>query len=432
MGKQTIFHIDVNSAFLSWTASARREQGEEPDLREIPSVIGGSEESRHGIVLAKSTSAKAYGICTGESLFSARRKCPQLVVVPPDFRIYVQKSDQLIRMLNEYTPEVQQYSIDEAWMDMTGIAAAEAKPVEFAHRLKERISRELGFTVNVGISCNHLLAKMASELEKPDKVHTLFPEEIPEKMWPLPVEDLFFVGKSSAGRLHTLGIHTIGELARTDPEILTSHLKKHGRDIWNYANGGDLDSSMFREAKTKGYGNAITVSEDIVDLETASQVVLSLSETVGARLRQDDVKVSVVGVQMRDYQFHNMSRQTTLMHPTNSTNLIYEQALRLLKNSWDGTPLRLIGVFTSRAAKEEYQQLDLFQTAKSEKQGRLDAAIDQIREKYGDDSIKRACFLESGVRPMAGGLSREKSRRSRDRKLQKAETDPQIRRDKET
>lgn len=313
-------------------------------------------------------------------------------------------------MLNEYTPNVQQYSIDEAWMDMTGIRRAEADPVDFAYRLKNRVRQELGFTVNVGVSCNHLLAKMASELKKPDMVHTLFPEEMAEKMWPLPVEELFFVGHSSARKLHALGIHTIGELARMDVSILSLHLKKHGEDIWNYANGGELDLSVFGETKTKGYGNAMTVAHDIVDLDAASQVLLSLCETVGARLRQDGVKVSVVGVQLRDHQFTNMSRQNMLKTPTNSTNILYEEAYRLFKQAWDGTPLRLIGVFTSKAAKEEYEQLSLFRTPKSEKQGRLDAAIDQIRQKYGDDSIKRACFLESDYHHMTGGLSRERQK----------------------
>lgn len=407
-----IYHIDVNSAYLSWTACERRAAGIEPDLRDIPAVIGGSEKSRHGIVLAKSTLAKAYQIQTGESLFSARRKCPNLTVVPPDHKLYVKRSAELIRMLSEYTPKVQQYSIDEAWMDMTGIRMAEMNPVDFAYRLKNRIRKELGFTVNVGVSCNHLLSKMASELQKPDMVHTLFPDEMEKKMWPLPVEELFFVGHSSAKKLHALGIHTIGELAHMDPEILSAHLKKHGEDIWNYANGRDLDTSVFGEsaAKSKGYGNAMTVAHDIVDMEAASQVLLSLCETVGARLRQDGVKISVVGVQLRDYQFVNLSRQNMLKIPTNSTNIIYEEACRLFRQAWDGTPLRLIGVFTSKAAKEAYEQLDLFQTARNEKQSRLDAAIDQIRQKYGDDSIKRARFLESDYGHMTGVLSREKQR----------------------
>ena len=370
-----IFHIDVNSAFLSWTACGLLEEGgaDTPatDIREIASVIGGSEKSRHGIVLAKSTLAKQYGIVTGEPLFQARRKCPGLVVVPPNYQLYVRKSDQLIRMLHEYTPLIQQYSIDEAWMDMTGIQEAQADPMGFATRLKDRIHRELGFTVNIGISVN----------------------------------ELFFVGKTTAAHLHKLGIHTIGELARTDPGLLEMHLKKHGRAIWKYANGGELDAAVFerRSSKNKGYGNETTLPDDVTDMETACQVILSLCETVGARLRQDNMK-------MKDNSFTERSRQTSLRTPTNSTNLIYEESRRLFRELWDGRPLRLIGVFTSKAEQSEYEQLDLFQTARNEKQEKLDKAIDQIRKKYGEDSVRRARFLDGEMNHMAGGLNKEKSR----------------------
>lgn len=419
-----IFHIDVNSAFLSWTACGLLEESAEAgrssmeetiqptDIREIAAVIGGSEKNRHGIVLAKSTLAKQYGIVTGEPIFQARRKCPGLVVVPPNYQLYVRKSDQMIRMLHEYTPKIQQYSIDEAWMDMTGIREAEADPVQFAMRLKDRIHRELGFTVNIGISVNHLLAKMGSELQKPNRVHTLFPEEIPQKMWPLPVDELFFVGRTTAAHLHKLGIHTIGELARTDPHLLEMHLKKHGRAIWRYANGQELEEAVFERtsSKTKGYGNETTLPDDVTDMDTACQVILSLCETVGARLRQDNRKVSVVGVHVKDSSFTGKSRQTSLRIPTNSTNIIYEESRRLFRELWDGRPLRLIGVFTSKAEETEYEQLDLFQTARNEKQKKLDKAIDQIRKKYGEDSVRRARFLDSEIKHMAGGLNKEKSR----------------------
>ena len=419
-----IFHIDVNSAFLSWTACGLLEDAAEAgrpsmeetiqptDIREIAAVIGGSEKNRHGIVLAKSTLAKQYGIVTGEPIFQARRKCPGLVVVPPNYQLYVRKSDQMIRMLHEYTPKIQQYSIDEAWMDMTGIREAEADPVQFAMRLKDRIHRELGFTVNIGISVNHLLAKMGSELQKPNRVHTLFPEEIPQKMWPLPVDELFFVGRTTAAHLHKLGIHTIGELARTDPHLLEMHLKKHGRAIWRYANGQELEEAVFERtsSKTKGYGNETTLPDDVTDMDTACQVILSLCETVGARLRQDNRKVSVVGVHVKDSSFTGKSRQTSLRIPTNSTNIIYEESRRLFRELWDGRPLRLIGVFTSKAEETEYEQLDLFQTARNEKQKKLDKAIDQIRKKYGEDSVRRARFLDSEIKHMAGGLNKEKSR----------------------
>lgn len=410
--RELVYHIDVNSAFLSWTACARKKEGIEPDLREIASVIGGSEKSRHGIVLAKSMLAKSYGIQTGEPLFQARKKCPGLVVAAPDFRLYVKMSSALIAMLKEYAPEIRQYSIDEAWMEMTSVPEAQQDPEGFAVQIKERIRRELGFTVNVGVSCNHLLAKMASELKKPDRVHTLFPEEIPGKMWPLQVEELFFVGKTTARKLHALGIHTIGELAHMEPDLLEAHLKKHGRAIWGYANGQELDQTMFREAKNKGYGNEMTLPDDVVDEESARAVLLSLCETVGARLRQDGMSVSVVGVNLKDADFVSRSRQTSLVAPTSSTNVLYEEVKKLFGQLWDGRPLRLIGVFTSKAEKQEYEQLDLFQTVKSEKQKKLDEAIDQIRHKYGDDSIKRARFLDSSVEHMSDGLNQEKRRYS--------------------
>jgi len=253
---------------------------------------------------------------------------------------------------------------------------------------------------------------MASDFEKPDKVHTLFAGEIREKMWPLPVDELFFVGKTTAAHLHKLGIHTIGELARTDPGLLEMHLKKHGHAIWKYANGGELDAAVFerRSSKNKGYGNETTLPDDVTDMETACQVILSLCETVGARLRQDNMKISVVGVHVKDNSFTERSRQTSLRTPTNSTNLIYEESRRLFRELWDGRPLRLIGVFTSKAEQSEYEQLDLFQTARNEKQEKLDKAIDQIRKKYGEDSVRRARFLDGEMNHMAGGLNKEKSR----------------------
>ena len=224
-----IYHIDVNSAFLSWQACHMlKTTPDSVDIRTIPSVIGGSEKLRHGIVLAKSSPAKKYNIQTAETLVSARKKCPGLVIIPPDYEIYVRYSSRFIDLLQQYAPVIEQYSIDEVFCDMTGTEKLYGNPVDFAHRLKNIIKKELGFTVNIGVSENKLLAKMASDFEKPDKVHTLFPSEIREKMWPLPVNELFFAGKSSVAKLHSLGIHTIGELASTDVSILRSVLKKQG------------------------------------------------------------------------------------------------------------------------------------------------------------------------------------------------------------
>ena len=235
------FHVDVNSAFLSWSAIKHLRDGEDVDLRTIPAVVGGDEAQRHGVVLAKSGPAKKYGIKTGESLFAARTKYPGIKVVPPDFDFYVQKSKAMIAILQDYTPDVEQYSIDEAFLDMTGTEQLFGPPLTVAHAIRQRIYRELGFTVTVGVAPNRLLAKMASDFEKPDKVHTLFPEEVPAKMWPLPVGDLFGVGPSAARRLNAWGVYTIGELAAMDRDTAVRLFGTRGDTLWNYANGREAD-----------------------------------------------------------------------------------------------------------------------------------------------------------------------------------------------
>lgn len=395
-----IFHVDVNSAFLSWEAIYRLETlGETEDIRTIPSVIGGDESKRHGIVLAKSTPAKKFGIHTAEPLAQARRKCPNLKIYASNFPLYVEKSRALMDLLMRYSPTVQQFSIDEAFCDFTGTTALYGDPVIFAHKLKDMIHDELGFTVNIGISSNKLLAKMASDFEKPDKVHTLFPSEIEEKMWPLPVSDLLYVGRSSIRTLHNLDIFTIGDLAKADIHILKQHLKKHGEDMWKSANGLD-DSLIIAEAPAnKGYGNSITLSSDISDAETATAILLSLCETVGARLRADKAHISVVSITIVDAAFHKTSKQTTLSTYTDITEKIYETACTLFHSLWNGEPIRLLGVHTSKATSDDFIQYDMFDSEKNEKLSKLNSAIDAIRNRYGDESIKRARFVESEHTP---------------------------------
>ncbi len=404
-----IYHVDVNSAFLSWEAAYRVDiLGDTTDLRNIPSVIGGDEAKRHGIVLAKSTSAKKYGIITGEPLIQAHKKCPDLVVAKPNFPLYVDYSKKFITLLKEYAPQVEQYSIDEAFCDMSGTRRLYGEPVDFAHKLKDTIKSTLGFTVNIGISTNKLLAKMASDFQKPDKVHTLFPEEIPEKLWPLPVSDLFFVGSSTAKKLNNMGIKTIGELAHADLDIIKYHFKKHGEVIWNYANGID-DSSLKRPpAQNKGYGNSLTIHHDVTSRDEAKRVLLSLCETVGARIRADHSYISVVSVTIVDSEFNNHSHQMSLSSSTDVTEKIYDCACQLFDKLWDMSPIRLLGVQTSKATTENYQQINMFDMDKYEKLSKLNNAIDNIRHKYGDDSIKRACFVNQEEAHMTGGLSKAK------------------------
>ena len=409
MPEPIIYHVDVNSAFLSWEAAHRLE--EDPaalDLRTIPSVIGGSEKKRHGIVLAKSTPAKKYRIQTGEPLVSARKKCPDLVVAPPNYALYVDCSRRLMELLREFAPVVEQYSIDEAFCDMTGTTRLYGSPVVFAEHLKNKIYSDLGFTVNIGVSSNRLLAKMASDFKKPNLVHTLFPNEIPDKMWPLPVDDLFFVGRSTSRKLHELGIHTIGDLAKCDVSTLRYHFKKHGEVIWNYANGRDVEAITDHKAANKSYGNSITISYDVTDAETAKTFLLSLCETVGARIRMDKAFISVVSVSVMDYNFQRQSHQTTLLTATNVTEVIYETACRLFDQIWNQEPIRQLGVSTSHVTGDDCQQYNLFTSEKNEKLSKLNSAIDSIRTRYGEDSIVRARFINTEQAHMTGGLSKEK------------------------
>lgn len=400
---RVVFHIDVNSAFLSWEATYRmRELGETEDLRLIPCVVGGSEESRHGIVLAKSESAKKYGITTGEPLVDARRKCPGLRTVPANFPIYVKYSTAMMKILEDYSPDIEQYSIDEAFVDMTGMQNLFGPPIEVAHKIKDRIHTELGFTVNIGISSNKLLAKMASDFKKPNLVHTLFPEEVPAKMWPLPVSDLFFVGRQSTKRLHSLGIFTIGDLAHTDKKVIHDNLKGHGDLIWEFANGiGDsMDdvANKNRKPANKGYSNETTLAFDVIDPALAKEILLSLTETVATRVRADKSYISVVSVYFVDNEFRHTSKQMTLDSATNVTNEIYHHVCLLFDQLWNGTPIRLLGVQTSRATTESLRQYSLFETRDVEKLSKLDAAIDKIRGKYGENSVQRASFVKAEAR----------------------------------
>lgn len=414
MSDRIIFHVDVNSAFLSWEAIYRlKHLGADYDLREMVSAVGGDAKKRHGIILAKSLPAKAYGIKTGESLMEAGRKCPDLLIVPPHYNLYEKCSAALMDILREYTPDVEQYSIDEAYMDMSGTAGLWGPPLETADRIRERVLRELGFTVNIGISSNKLLAKMASDFKKPNRIHTLFPEEIPVKMWPLPVSDLFFVGRASFEKLRRLGITTIGELARTDAAILRQHLKSHGEVLQNYANGLDDSPVESIPPANKGYGNSTTMPFDVRDCETASLVLLSLAETIGIRLRRDQVTVEIVSVGIKSFDLRYTSHQKILPTATNITNEIYQAANGLFLELWDRqTPIRHLGIHTGRVKKADgSRQLTLFDAGLPDysKLEKMDAMTDAIRARFGLDALKRASF--GGALPLehaAGGITRDK------------------------
>ncbi|MDD6211946.1 MAG: DNA polymerase IV [Clostridiales bacterium] len=424
-----IFHIDVNSAFLSWSALEKLRQGSPLDLRDVPSIIGGDIQTRHGVVLAKSIPAKAYGIKTGEPVVSAFKKCPSLIAEPPCHQKYREYSNDMMTLLHSFTPDLEQISIDECFLDFGPISHLYESPLAAAHLFKDAIHEQLGFTVNVGVSSNRLLAKMASDFRKPDLVHTLFPQEIPKKMWPLPVENLYMVGNATASRLHQLGIHTIGELAHTDPHVLQSHFHSHGKLIWAYANGMDETPVTPQKKDVSSVGNSLTLPENCTSQEEAFPILMGLSEKVSGRLRKAEFMAQTIQVDIKYSSFQRSSHQTSLLSPTDTTQTIYETTCRLFREMWKEEPIRLLGVTASHLIKkgEPYQislfDLDAapegnyFHTGKCpvhspeknstpiaetnqrkgispQKQKKLDAALDSIRSRYGENAVKRGSQIE--------------------------------------
>lgn len=400
-------HIDVNSAYLSWEAVYRLQHGDSLDLRTVPSVVGGNEQTRHGIVLTKSIPAKPFGIKTGETLSSARMKCPGLLVAPPNYSLYRQCSQALGDLLREYSSLIEQYSVDEYFLDFTESKKLFGDPIQAAYTIKDRVREELGFTVNIGVSSNKLLAKMASELKKPDKVHTLFPEEMEKKMWPLPVAELFMVGRATAKKLQGRCIKTIGDLAYSDPKWLELFLKSQGSLIWNYANGRDLSSvRVNRHPIVKSMGNSTTTAFDITDRQSAHLLLLSLVETVSARLRGAGYCTQLVSISFRTHEFYHCSHQRKVYTATDSTKLIHQLACQLFDELWQGHPLRHMGVSAAELCGNDFMQTAFFQEY-SEKQQRLDHAVDLIRQRYGPESIFRSSFLKTSLKPLAGGTGEE-------------------------
>ena len=405
--EQIIFHIDVNSAYLSWSALEKMQRGCDTDLRSIPAIIGGDMAKRHGVVLAKSIPAKAFGIVTGEPIVNAMRKCPILHIEPPDHRLYDKRSGELMQLLYDICPDLEQVSIDECYMDYTPVKELFPSPEAAAEHIRARIREQLGFTVNIGISDRKVLAKMASDFQKPDLTHTLYSYEIQEKMWPLPVSSLFLCGHSSVETLHKLEIMTIGDLAQSDVSILTAHLKSHGTILWEYANGIDDSVVETEQAEAKGIGNSTTLSKDAMTKEEAYRVLLALAESVAHRLRSAKQNAEMLSVEIKYNTFQKVSHQTTMQSPTAGSDTIYRTACALFDELWNGTPIRLLGIRSSKlVSAQEPVQLSLFDLPvvqekgsgsgpllSAAKEARLEQALDSIRQKYGADAIVRGSLL---------------------------------------
>lgn len=397
MEKQ-ILHVDVNNAFLSWTAVEMLKNGSDIDIREIPAIIGGDETKRSGIVLAKSMKAKECGIKTAQTIYQARVKCPGLKIYPSNFKIYKQYSNKLYELLLQYTDKIERFSIDECFLDMTNYLMQD-KLENKAKEISRRVKEELGFTVNIGIAPNKLLAKMASDFTKPDRIHTLYKEEIPTKMWPLPVSELFMLGKKTVPKLYNMQIKTIEDLAKTSKETLSKKFGKHGIQMWEYANGIDNSEVQYKKEKPKGIGNSITLPENVEQIEKLEKILLALAEQVTYRLRKHKMLAKTVNVQLRTNNFEDTSHQGKLDNPTATTKEIYEKAKKLLNQMYHKPmKIRLIGLRVDNLIEKENMQISLFQEPKNDKQEKLDKVVDELKNKYGYNKITRAGKMNTEIK----------------------------------
>ena len=398
-----ILHVDVNSAYLAWSAVWDLAHGAVRDLRKLPAIVGGDPENRHGIVLAKSVPAKAFGIVTGETLFSALAKCPDLVIVPPRYQVYVKASEAMVEILSAYSPVLERYSIDECFLDMGPLARPEA--LRIAHQIRREIKRTLGFTVNVGIGTNKLCAKMASDFKKPDLVHTLYPEEVEVKLHGLPIEDLFMVGPALAKRLRNINLSTIGQLARCDRGFLAGQFGKIGMVIWNFAWGRD-SSKVHPEGtlETKGMGNSTTLPHDLTERPACHRTLLSLLETLVPRLKAAGFHTTCVAVHYTTTDFKTRRRQRQLPQQTDSMPALYEIARALFDEIWEGQAVRKLGVSFSHLRSNQVVQLSLLDLEQIQKKEKLDDTVLQIRQRFGDDSLIRGTFISSDTKPFSGGV----------------------------
>ena len=374
-------------------------KGSKIDIRNRYAVIGGDEATRHGIVLAKSMPAKQKGVVTAETIYSARKKCPYLEVYPPEFKIYKKYSDRMYTYLCNYSKKIERYSIDECFIDYTDSYQKYGDPVKLAYKIKNDIRDNFGFTVNVGVGDNKLLAKMASDFSKPDKVHTLFMNEIKDKMWPLDVNELFMIGKASSKKLHELNINTIGKLANTDIEFLIRHFKSMGKMMWEYANGIDNSEVESERGNPKSISTSVVLPYDYTNVDDIKKILKDLSMDTGRRLRYKKMYAPNVSIWIKYHDFTKVSKQITLDKLINSDNDIYDNACRLfdkLYNPDGDKKVRSLCVGVSNLTDTYKVQLSLLENNLKEENinSELKKTLEDIKRKYGDKSITYADRLQ--------------------------------------
>lgn len=387
-------HIDVNNAFLSWEALKLLSEGYDKDIRTLEAIIGGDEESRHGIVLAKSTPAKKKGIKTAMSLYEARKIIPNILVFKPHYSYYQKRSDELFELIGKYTPDIEKFSIDECFIEYTYVAKLYGDPIKFAYKLKEEIKNKLGFTVNIGIANNKLCAKMASDFEKPDKVHTLFKEEVKDKMFPMDVGELLWIGKKTKEKLNQIGIHTIGDLASSKVENLRYYFKNQTEEMIKHANGIDDSLVITKERETACISKMITIDHDVFNKLELHKYLNHISNELGLQLRLSKKYTNTIAIILKNQYFKMSTHQVKLDNPTNVTSKIYEVSKKLLDEAWHGEAIRLVGIRLDNLSLTSSYQHNLFEeTNELVKESKIDDVCDTLKNKYGYNIINKASLL---------------------------------------
>lgn len=386
------FHIDVNNAFLSWEAVLRLKEGHKLDLRCIPSAVAGDPKKRTGIILAKSKLAKDMGIKTGEPIFEAKKKCPNLYLVPPRHKLYEIESKKLYELLTNYSDVIEKYSIDEYFIEYVPLLGSYS---EVAQKIQNNIYSELGFTVNIGISDVKYLAKIASDFEKPNKIHTLFKREIPNKLWNLPIEDMFLLGNKTAVKLKKLGIDTVYKLAHANLDILKMHLKSQGEELYNFAWGKDLSNKHSKKETLKSISHSKTSITDLKDIDEIYNFILDIVNETSIRLRNEKMKTSTICVTLKTSNFKIYSCSKSIPYATDVTCELFKICKNIFNEMYKKEPLRLIGISFSNLESSNSTQLNIFE-ALDEKNHKVDTTVDNILKKYNNSNlITRASLLSN-------------------------------------
>lgn len=386
---RNILHVDLNAFYASV------EQALNPKLRGLPIAVAGDKDKRNGIILTASYEARAFGVKTAMTIGDVRKLCPNIIFVKPNCRNYMKYSIAVMNIIKSFTPDVEQFSIDEAWADVTGCERLFGTPKEIGDKIRYRIRSELGITASVGVSYCKLMAKMASDMKKPDATTVILKEDIPEKIWSLPIGDLIGVGRKTEPKLNDIGIFTIGDLANSQLSLIEKLFGKGGRYLWCFANGIDDSKVSSQGDEIKGMGNSITTPRDVLNMEEACEVMMVLCESVGKRLREQGMEGNIIEITVRTSGFNTFVRQRNIHDPTDITYEIYKHSVGLLDENWDKViPIRLLGVRVSGLKQaNDYKQVCFFDEDVRQKQERIDKCMDFVREKYGGDSIFRACLM---------------------------------------